>query len=35
MGVSQLQTRGAWDQETSLIHDTLTWLPEGSPRHET
>ncbi len=29
---SQLQTWGAWDQETSLIHDTLTWLPEGSSR---
>ncbi|MGP0023217.1 MAG: CHAT domain-containing protein, partial [Streptosporangiaceae bacterium] len=29
---SQLQTSGAWDQETSLIHDTLTWLPEGSSR---
>ena len=31
---SQLQTWGAWDQETSLIHDTLTWLPENSPRRE-
>ena len=29
---SQLQTWGAWDQETSLIHDTLTWLPEDSSR---
>ena len=29
---SQLQTWGAWDQETSLIHDTLTWLPENSSR---
>ena len=29
---SQLQTWGAWDQEASLIYDTLTWLPENSPR---
>ena len=29
---SQLQTWGAWDQEASLIHDTLTWLPENSSR---
>ena len=28
----QLQTWGAWDQETSLIHDTLTHLPSDSPR---
>jgi tetratricopeptide (TPR) repeat protein len=32
---SQLQTWGAWDQETSLIHDTLTRLPQGSPRRAT
>ena len=30
---SQLDTWGAWDQETSLIHDTLTRLPPNSPRH--
>jgi tetratricopeptide (TPR) repeat protein len=29
---SQLQTWGAWDQEAALIHDTLIWLPKGSPR---
>ncbi len=28
----QLQTWGAWDQEASLIHDTLTRLPTDSPR---
>ena len=26
----QLHTWGAWDQEASLIHDTLTRLPDGS-----
>ena len=30
--VSQLHTWGAWDQEASLIHDTLARLPVGSPR---
>ena len=34
LACSQLQTWGAWDQEASLIHDTLTWLPENSPRRE-
>ena len=29
---SQLDTWGAWDQETSLIHDTLARLPADSPR---
>ena len=29
---SQLHTWGAWDQEASLIHDTLARLPAGSPR---
>ena len=28
----QLQTRGAWDQETSLILEILAWLPAGSRR---
>jgi tetratricopeptide (TPR) repeat protein len=28
---SQLHTWGAWDQEASLIHDTLTRLPADSP----
>jgi tetratricopeptide (TPR) repeat protein len=28
----QLDDWGAWDQETSLIHDTLRWLPTDSPR---
>ncbi|MEV6695381.1 tetratricopeptide repeat protein, partial [Micromonospora sp. NPDC051196] len=28
----QLDQWGAWDQETSLIHDTLRWLPDNSPR---
>ena len=28
----QLHTRGAWDQEASLIHDTLARLPADSPR---
>jgi tetratricopeptide (TPR) repeat protein len=28
----QLETWGAWDQEATLIHDTLTWLPLDSPR---
>jgi tetratricopeptide (TPR) repeat protein len=30
--VTQLIDWGAWDQATSLVHDTLTWLPPGSPR---
>ena len=30
--VGQLHTWGAWDQEASLIHDTLTRLPPDSPR---
>jgi len=30
--VTQLDHWGAWDQEASLIHDTLTWLPTDSPR---
>jgi len=30
--VSQLDTWGAWDQEASLIHDTLARLPADSPR---
>jgi len=30
--VSQLHTWGAWDQEASLIHDTLARLPASSPR---
>ena len=30
--VSQLDHWGAWDQEASLIHDTLSWLPASSPR---
>jgi tetratricopeptide (TPR) repeat protein len=30
--VSQLHTWGAWDQEASLIHDTLARLPADSPR---
>jgi tetratricopeptide (TPR) repeat protein len=30
--VSQLHTQGAWDQEASLIHDTLARLPADSPR---
>ncbi|MFF0154529.1 tetratricopeptide repeat protein, partial [Micromonospora sp. NPDC005203] len=29
---SQLDGWGAWDREISLIHDTLGWLPENSPR---
>jgi tetratricopeptide (TPR) repeat protein len=29
---TQLQTWGAWDQEASLIHDTLSRLPADSPR---
>ncbi|MFC0027997.1 tetratricopeptide repeat protein [Micromonospora chaiyaphumensis] len=29
---SQLDQWGAWDRETSLIHDTLRWLPKNSPR---
>jgi tetratricopeptide (TPR) repeat protein len=29
---SQLHTWGAWDQEASLIHDTLARLPSDSPR---
>jgi len=29
---SQLHTWGAWDQEASLIHDTLARLPADSPR---
>ncbi|MDR7276553.1 tetratricopeptide repeat protein [Catenuloplanes atrovinosus] len=28
----QLHTSGAWDRETSLIHDTLRRLPPNSPR---
>ena len=28
----QLHAQGAWDQETSLIHDTLTLLPADSAR---
>ena len=32
---SQLHTWGAWDQEASLIHDTLSRLPAGSLRHST
>ena len=28
---NQLHTWGAWDQETSLIYDTLARLPAGSP----
>ncbi len=32
MAVGQLHTWGAWDQEASLIHDTLARLPAGSPR---
>jgi tetratricopeptide (TPR) repeat protein len=30
--ISQLHTWGAWDQEASLIHDTLARLPADSPR---
>jgi tetratricopeptide (TPR) repeat protein len=30
--VSQLHTWGAWDQEASLVHDTLARLPADSPR---
>jgi tetratricopeptide (TPR) repeat protein len=30
--VAQLDTWGAWDQEASLVHDTLTRLPADSPR---
>jgi tetratricopeptide (TPR) repeat protein len=30
--VNQLEDRGAWDQEASLIHDTLARLPADSPR---
>jgi len=30
--VDQLHTWGAWDQEASLIHDTLARLPADSPR---
>ena len=30
--VTQLHTWGAWDQEGSLIHDTLAQLPADSPR---
>jgi tetratricopeptide (TPR) repeat protein len=29
---NQLHTWGAWDQEASLIYDTLAWLPADSPR---
>lgn len=29
---SQLEAWGAWDQEASLIYDTLSWLPTTSPR---
>jgi tetratricopeptide (TPR) repeat protein len=29
----ELHTRGAWDEEASLIHDTTARLPRGSPRH--
>ncbi len=32
MAVGQLHTWGAWDQEASLIHDTLARLPTDSPR---
>ena len=32
MAVSQLHTWGAWDQEASLIYDTLARLPADSPR---
>ena len=32
LAVSQLHTWGAWDQEASLIHDTLPRLPTESPR---
>jgi tetratricopeptide (TPR) repeat protein len=28
----QLQIWGAWDQEVALIHDTISRLPEDSPR---
>ena len=28
----RLDDWGAWDQQTSLIRDTLTWLPAGSRR---
>jgi tetratricopeptide (TPR) repeat protein len=31
--VSQLDAWGAWDQEASLIHETLVRLPADSPRH--
>ncbi|MEV6346436.1 tetratricopeptide repeat protein [Actinoplanes sp. NPDC051851] len=30
---SQLRNWGAWDQATTLIHDTLRWLPTTSPRY--
>jgi tetratricopeptide (TPR) repeat protein len=29
---SQLDTWGAWDRETGLVHDTLRWLPADSLR---
>ena len=29
--VSDLNALGAWDQAASLVHDTLAWLPAGSP----
>ncbi|MGI5242590.1 tetratricopeptide repeat protein [Dactylosporangium sp. CA-139066] len=32
---AQLHEWGAWDRETGLIHDTLRWLPEDSPRQPT
>jgi tetratricopeptide (TPR) repeat protein len=31
LAVDRLHTWGAWDQEASLIHDTLARLPAGSP----
>jgi tetratricopeptide (TPR) repeat protein len=30
---SRLDNTGAWDRAISLIHDTLRWLPNGSPRY--
>jgi tetratricopeptide (TPR) repeat protein len=30
---ARLHTQGAWDEEYSLIHDTIARLPAGSPRH--
>ena len=35
LACSQLHTWGAWDQEGSLIHDTLARLPADSPREVT